>query len=189
MKKKILVAVVLMAIVFSSAITGFAGEENVSGDGYIAIEKKDINQGEALTYGLIVDKDGNLKAIDSYSIIDTIFGTQIYVGTLTINSWVGSNVNFTINITSSGSAIKRHTGTIEFYKVNSIGTMGSLFNSDTFSLRYGAGTKTMTDVFNMNAQSNSKIYIKLTKLRVEDIMGEILALSDARRRCNKSDFS
>lgn len=123
------------------------------------------------------------------SVSEILTEHQVYVGTLTVTSWIGTNVTFTINITSSQNAMKKHTGTIEFYKVNSLGMMGTIFNSMPFYLKNGAGTNTMTDTYTMNAQSNTKIYIKLTNLRVEDIFGDVLALTDCQKRYNKSDFS
>ena len=184
-KKVLLVAALSFVIAFTSIIPVFANGNEESTGGCITIEKESIDNNGTITNGLVMNKDGQIDAVRPSS----IFGTEIYVGTLTVTSWIGTNVTFTIKVRSMENAIKKHTGTIEFYKVNSLGMMGNIFNSMTFYLHNGAGTRTMTDTYTMNAQSNTKIYIKLTNMRVEDIFGDILALTDCKKRFNKSDFS
>ena len=188
--KKMLVVVILSLIMaVTSIVPAFAYENDSMAEDYITIKKEDVeNNNGTMTYGLVVNEDGSIEPVSPTSIWNIIFGTEIYVGTLTVKEWSGKNVTFSINITSSDKRIKKHAGTIEFYKAARLG-IGNLFNSMTFSLRYGAGTKTMSDEYIMSAEGNSKIYIKLTDLYVIDSFDEILSLSNCTRFFRKSDFS
>lgn len=191
MKTKKILAVVTLSLIMvvTSIVPAFAYENDSMPEGYITVEKEDVeNNNGTMTYGLVVNEDGSIEAVSPTSLWSILFGTEIYVGTLTVKEWSGKNITFSINITSSDKAIKKHTGTIEFYKAATLG-IGNLFNSMKFSLRYGAGTKTMTDEYTMSAESNSKIYIKLTDLYVTDTFGGMLSLSDCTRYLKKSDFS
>ena len=191
MKTKKILAVVTLSLIMvvTSIVPAFAYENDSMPEGYITVEKEDVeNNNGTMTYGLVVNEDGSIEAVTPTSLWSILFGTEIYVGTLTVKEWSGKNVTFSINITSSDKRIKKHAGTIEFYKAARLG-IGNLFNSMKFSLRYGAGTKTMTDEYTMSAEGNSKIYIKLTDLYVKDASGGMLSLLDCTRYFRKSDLS
>lgn len=187
--RNIFITLLVMLIVLTGSIPTFAiTEENTINDNLV-IDQSEMNDNQQITYGLFMNNDGQIEAIRTNSILGFPFGTEIYVGSLTVKSWIGSNVTFSIKINSKERAMSKHTGRIEFYKVKALG-VGDLFNSMNFSLKDGAGTNEMSEEYTMNAQKNTKIYIKLTNLMVWDSNKEALALTPTLpQRYNKSDFS
>ncbi len=138
-----------------------------------------------IIYYFTEDENGNIKIIDEGKavLIDSAFGF------LTVNSWVGNNVNMTIKVTSE-SALLSHSGTISFLKVTSLGLPGSVFNSATFSTSSPIGLHTLYKQVTMNACGKSQIYIKLSNLKVYDTYGDVLSMNPiGPKKFKKSNFS
>jgi hypothetical protein len=187
-KRTLSVIVLSLIMVLINLVPAVAYENLPLAEKYVSIDIQNLENNKAtLTYILVEKEDGTMDVIDPVSVLDFDYGTQIYVGALTVKKWEGKNITFSIKIISSNRTMKSHYGVIEFYKAKTLG-IGNLFNSMTFSLRYGAGTKTMADEYTMSAEGNTKIYIKLTNMYVEDSFGEILSLSNSTRLIKKSDY-
>lgn len=110
------------------------------------------------------------------------------VGSLTVTGWSGNNVAMTIKVTSD-TAMLRHTGTIHFLSVTSVGTVGSEFNSMTFSTSSPIGVHTLYKQVTMNACGKTKIYIKLTDLKVYDTYGNVISMYNfGPKKYKKSNY-
>ena len=183
--RTLLIGFICLIMLFTSHAAVFANENEEQGNAeVIAIAKEDLQDGHSLRYGLVCDEDGNITA-------EQINGSPVvlYEGSLEVNSWTGSNINFTVRLTAIGGKIKLHTGTIGIYKVTSLGLMGSVWNSMTFRQYEPLGKTTISDEYNMNTGSLDKIYIKLTNLRVTDMDNDTIALSNSQQMFKKSAFN
>ena len=87
--KKMLVVVILSLIMaVTSIVPAFAYENDSMAEDYITIKKEDVeNNNGTMTYGLVVNEDGSIEPVSPTSIWNIIFGTEIYVGTLTVKEW------------------------------------------------------------------------------------------------------
>lgn len=83
-----------------------------------------------------------------------------------LKTWVGYIIEDQIHL----------TGTIHFLSVTSVGTVGSEFNSMTFSTSSPIGVHTLYKQVTMNACGKTKIYIKLTDLKVYDTYGNVISM-------------
>ena len=90
----------------------------------------------SLQYGLTIKEDGSIVATPT-SIFD--FGIQSYNGILDLQSWSGTQIIFSIRLTSVNDVMLSHSGTISIHKVGFLGTVGDLYNSMTFNMNSKVG--------------------------------------------------
>lgn len=77
---------------------------------------------------MTVYEDGSVTATPA-AIFD--FGMQSYDGILDLQSWSGTQIVFSIKLTSTNAKMLSHSGTISIHKVGFLGLIGDLYNSQT----------------------------------------------------------
>lgn len=141
----------------------------------------------SLQYGLTIKEDGSIVATPT-SIFD--FGIQSYNGILYLQSWSGTQIIFSIRLTSVNAVMLSHSGTISIHKVGFLGTVGDLYNSMTFNMNSKVGGVVhLSETYSMYVGNQDEIYIKLTNLRVNRVSDGRLSLPNAQKNLARMIFN
>ena len=140
----------------------------------------------SLQYGLTIKEDGSIVATPT-SIFD--FGIQSYNGILYLQSWSGTQIIFSIRLTSVNAVMLSHSGTISIHKVGFLGTVGDLYNSMTFNMNSKVGGVVhLSETYSMYVGNQDEIYIKLTNLRANRVSDGRLSLPNAQKNLARMIF-
>lgn len=141
----------------------------------------------SLQYGLTIKEDGSIVATPT-SIFD--FGIQSYNGILDLQSWSGTQIIFSIRLTSVNAVMLSHSGTISIHKVGFLGTVGDLYNSMTFNMNSKVGGVVhLSETYSMYVGNQDEIYIKLTNLRANRVSDGRLSLPNAQKNLARMIFN
>ncbi len=141
----------------------------------------------SLQYGLTIKEDGSIVATPT-SIFD--FGIQSYNGILYLQSWSGTQIIFSIRLTSVNAVMLSHSGTISIHKVGFLGTVGDLYNSMTFNMNSKVGGVVhLSETYSMYVGNQDEIYIKLTNLRANRVSDGRLSLPNAQKNLARMIFN
>lgn len=141
----------------------------------------------SLQYGLTIKEDGSIVATPT-SIFD--FGIQSYNGILDLQSWSGTQIIFSIRLTSVNAVMLSHSGTISIHKVGFLGTVGDLYNSMTFNMNSKVGGVVhLSETYSMYVGNQDEIYIKLTNLSVNRVSDGRLSLPNAQKNLARMIFN
>lgn len=141
----------------------------------------------SLQYGLTIKEDGSIVATPT-SIFD--FGIQSYNGILDLQSWSGTQIIFSIRLTSVNTVMLSHSGTISIHKVGFLGTVGDLYNSMTFNMNSKVGGVVhLSETYSMYVGNQDEIYIKLTNLRANRVSDGRLSLPNAQKNLARMIFN
>lgn len=188
MKKKsiIIISFLCTILLFTNVIYVFADtDQNYQNLDIIEINKENIDNG-SLKYGLTVYEDGSVTATPA-AIFD--FGMQSYDGILDLQSWSGTQIVFSIKLTSTNAKMLSHSGTISIHKVGFLGLIGDLYNSQTFNMKSDAGAVShLSETYRMYVGNEDEIYIKLSNLKINRLNDGLLSIPSSQKKFDKSNI-
>lgn len=186
-RRKIISSIIIVMVIIGNISFAFASEKAVGVDNetIVVLDKEILEDNKTIQYGFNVTDDGGIE-VKPFGIFD--FGMESYDGILDLQSWNGTSILFSIRLSSSEINMLSHSGTIEIHKVSSLGLIGDKYNSQTFLIESPFAVNHLSQTYNMYVGNESKIYIKLTNLRVNRIAEGLLSIPNAQKRFDKKDF-